>query len=705
MRRLGTALIFCGLSLSGVAEAGWPEQLEQCLRLNDGPCAQAILDDLEVERMSDPGSLALVAEAEFYAGRYPQAFDTLSRAVEAGHSDRWLSLYERTLYATADWVEAERDSFRVRYRPGVDVVLLDGAFEALQQSEDFITPLLGGPVPGDTILEIFPDGRSFIAASSLTKDDVEATGVVALSKWSRLLLTSPRALGRGYDWQDTVAHEYIHLVVAHYTADAAPVWLQEAIAKYLDNRWVDGSNGYQLSVRSQGFLAAALKDDDLVPFDEMHPSLAKIKVYQEDGSVDNQASAERSALAYAQLSSMMAFCFEIAGDEVLLRTLPRVRDGEDPRIALAEASGFTDFSALQEGWLTWVRGLELMQRRLESLPTVIDGGDELDVDPVLSRRRDLARYLRLGDLLYDRGRYQGSLVEYSKAHDENDAHSPLLVNRVARAHVGLNDYNIARKLLEASTVDYPGFALSWKTLGDVHRTQERRSSAVEAFEVAVSLNPFDVESRRALVGLHRELGDMVSAGREEQLVQVLRQGGEDDTAEPIHQRHGEYELPRSKEVLDAEKAMRGELEGDLAPALDIETLAGEQLTLDDLQGKVVLLDFWATWCGPCRRIMPELSRMQEDYGDSGLQVVGITDEGKTVVEQFLRKEEQRGNALGYVFARDRGPTKGRYGIQALPTLFVLDRDGIVQKVHVGGGDLAPIEELIVGLLEGGGTTP
>lgn len=682
------------------AWGAWPDDLAMCLESNDIPCSEQVLDEVNVDGLDDGNMLALVARAYFYAGDYPEAFDTLERALEAGFEDKWeqRALYERTLFATAGWTQAERGRFRIRYRPGVDAVLIDEAGRALQQADRHVSPLLGGPVPGETILEIFPDGNSFIASSSLTRDDVRATGVVALSKWSRLLLTSPRALGRGYDWQDTATHEYIHLVVAYHTTDQAPVWLQEAIAKYLDNRWLDGTDRFQLSVRSQSLLAEALANDELVPFSEMHPSLAKIKVYREDGSIDNQASAERSGLAYAQLSTLMAYCYERAGEDLLLKVLPKVNEGIDPRVALATSAGFTSFDEMQKGWLTWIQQQELIAKRLDVLPTVLDAGTEVDVDPVLSRRKDLARFLRVGDLLFDRGRFRASLIEYDKAQDEDDENSPLLANRLARSYAAMNDLSSAKKLLEESLSDYPGFPLTWKTLGDVHRKQGRSREAVEAYTKAVDLNPYDIDVQLALLELAKERGDVKQISRRDRMVQILRRGGEEQPNPPIHERHGEYELPRSPEAVGAERAMRGDFVGHPAPELDVTSISGEPMTLDSLKGQVVLLDFWATWCGPCRAIMPHLSGLQERYGADGLKVVGITDEDLPLVTQFLRQMEGRGQPISYTIARDETGAKGRYQIRSLPTLFVLDKDGVVQLVHVGAGNMDEVDELVVSLL-------
>ena len=98
-------------------------------------------------------------------------------------------------------------------------------------------------------------------ASGIPPEAVRTTGVIALSKWSRLLITSPRATAGGYGWMDA-AHEYIHLVVSLRTKDKAPVWLQEGLAKYLENAWREDHGPY-LSQQQQTLLAEALKQGSL----------------------------------------------------------------------------------------------------------------------------------------------------------------------------------------------------------------------------------------------------------------------------------------------------------------------------------------------------------------------------------------------------------------------------------------------------------
>jgi thiol-disulfide isomerase/thioredoxin/Flp pilus assembly protein TadD len=664
------------IALLGLAWAS-PAAVRDCLDRLDPDCAERVLVADGAESSSDPAMLYAVASTRFHQGRYPEAVEVMRKAVAAGFEDplEELALYERTLYATANWVEEARGSFAVRFRPGLDAMIVDEAFAAIEGADRHVAPLLGGPLPAVTRVELYPDGRSFSAASSLYEEDVETTGVVGLAKWGRLLVTSPRALPRGYGWQDTVAHEFVHLVVAHQTGDRAPVWLQEAIAKYLEPRWRDGADRFELSVRQKGLLAEAIAKDDLVSFDEMHPSLAKLP------------TAERAALAYAQLSTLMQYCFQVGGDEVLVRTLPLVRDGVDPREALARGAGAADFAALEAAWRAWLVAQSLEGRVISELPTVLDGGDDVALDPVLSGREDLARFVKLGDLLRERERPDAALVEYAKAVPDDEPPSPLLSNRLAQAHLQLGHLVDARRLLEASLVDYPEFALTHKTLGQIQLRIGAPADAVDSLRESLAISPFDPETRAELVLALEASGDAAGAARQKELVAMRARGGDDVERTPIHTITGEYRAPSRDDVspearAEARQAARDGWVGRPAPAWEgAKALDGSALALDQFAGKVVVIDFWATWCGPCVMMMPHLSELQTTHGES-LAVVGLSSETASKVKAHLAKKP-----VTYTIGLDDGArTNASYQVDALPTVFVVGRDGKVLDVIVGAGD-------------------
>jgi peroxiredoxin len=657
--------------------------VQQALSLNDVPGAEKVLEALDSTESSEPNVVGMTARVHFWAGRYPEAYDTLQRAIELGWEDRWdnLALYERTLYTTANWTEVERGRFGVRYRPGLDAIIVDDAARTLQLAERNLAPLMGASPPGKTLLEVFPTTRSFIAASSLTTEDVHTTGVVALSKWSRLLLTSPRQMPRGYNWQDTVAHEYIHLVVSHNSGNEAPVWLQEAIAKYLDNRWKDGRDHFRLGVRAEGLLAEALRKDTLVSFEAMHPSLAKLP------------TPEMASLAYSQLSTLMAYSFEQGGEEVLLRVLPLVRDGVDPREALARGVGAEDFETLEQGWRAWVESQHLEEKRLAEPPLVLDGGDQLATDPLLAEREDLARFVTLGDLLRtEAGEPEAALVEYAKAVPEDEPPSPLLSNRMAQAHLALGRAPQAAELLERSVEDYPEFALSHKTLGQIYVAKQELGAALASYQASFSLQPFDPDVHEAMIRLLEQAGQSDEAARHQRYLRIRMRGGEDVVRAPLHTRVGDFELPTYDAHFKVERGAEAAdtWRGEKAPSFTVVGMDGSALSLEEFAGKALLIDFWATWCGPCKKAIPELAEMHQRYASEGLVVLGLTDERRETVERFTRKTE-----IPYRLVLDAdGRVKARYGVSALPTVFVVDRAGRVQDVVVGGGQGPRIETAV-----------
>ncbi len=156
---------------------------------------------------------------------------------------------------------------------------------------------------------------------------------------------------------------------------------------------------------------------------------------------------------------------------------------------------------------------------------------------------------------------------------------------------------------------------------------------------------------------------------------------------------------------DEAQLLREHLIGKPAPAFVAEKLAGPHAAaLGDLKGQVVVVEFWATWCGPCRSTLPTLSAWQKKYGDQGLRVVGISAEAKDALDEFLAKQKGK---IGYTVGRDDGgKVSGAYGVPAIPTLIVIDRAGTVRFAEVGAGDnLALAEATFVPLLAAAAPAP
>lgn len=118
-----------------------------------------------------------------------------------------------------------------------------------------------------------------------------------------------------------------------------------------------------------------------------------------------------------------------------------------------------------------------------------------------------------------------------------------------------------------------------------------------------------------------------------------------------------------------------------SPAYEIVTLEGERITSESLRGRVVVLNFWATWCGPCKLEMPSLQSLHEDRGKDGVVVIGLsTDVGnERGIRDYLSERE-----INFAVGRaTRAHREAFGGIRGIPTTFIIDADGIVRHRVVG----------------------
>ncbi len=143
--------------------------------------------------------------------------------------------------------------------------------------------------------------------------------------------------------------------------------------------------------------------------------------------------------------------------------------------------------------------------------------------------------------------------------------------------------------------------------------------------------------------------------------------------------------------------LKAEADRNQAPDFSLEDADGNAVKLSELQGKVVLLNFWATWCAPCRIEIPWFVDMEREFKDQGFAVIGVSmdEDGWEVVKPFIKDMK-----VNYRMVLGTEELAQLYsGVQALPTSFVIDRNGRIASTHMGIVSRSVFEDEVRALLE------
>ncbi len=232
---------------------------------------------------------------------------------------------------------------------------------------------------------------------------------------------------------------------------------------------------------------------------------------------------------------------------------------------------------------------------------------------------------------------------------------------------------------DISTSEIPaGYAHSTKEgavkILQVFKGTSADQAALKEGDIILSVNQKPLSGRKTLLDtIHsKTVGDMIE-------LRVGREGKAFSQKMALS--------PRPEDM----RAITQMLVGSPAPALDGKYYSGDAGTLAKNKGKVVLLDFWATWCGPCRATMPALEALYKKYQGKGFEVIGISSENLEELKAFQAAGKQ-----SYPMFNDIGQlTTRQYQAFAYPTLVMIDRKGLIQRIEVGAHPAAEIEKWIL----------
>lgn len=491
--------------------------------------AASIAADLERTLPDVPPVQAVVGAVKFHQGDYEGAVRLLERAAEGGETPPLLALAKSTRDETRGFVAKESEHFVVRTPPGKDEVLADVALWALEKAYTHVSEAFDYHPAYKIPVDILHDARGLASVSTLTVQEIETSGTIALCKFNRLMVTSPKALARGYSWLDTLAHELIHLVISEKSKNTVPIWLHEGLAKYSESLWRDGVPGLALDPASENLLASAVKKNDLVTFEQMHPSMAKLP------------SQEKTALAFAEVFTVIEFLHGAGSKKggkggkgaytVTNRLLEELAKGRTMDRALKSAVGM-DLKALQRAWMRYLKKRPFKRtpgaepRKLKFVDDARGAGsnaadDEAEAALSEAKGREGRRFVRLGNLLRERGRARAALVEYEKATKHVGDRTPALHNRMAGLYLELGELDRARGTLESTLRVFPDDPQTHVLLGRIALRASDFAAAREHYERATWENPFNPEIWIGLFRVAEATSDDALKARAERNVKLL----------------------------------------------------------------------------------------------------------------------------------------------------------------------------------------
>ncbi len=484
-------------------------QVVEALYEEDVARAEELLAAREPLERAPPAIRYAAGALRFHQQRYAEAVALLEGS-GLGAMGPYLGLAKAAREVTNDHARLEGEHFVISYPKGKEEVLLPYLLETLEAQRAALAQGLGTAPAGKVTVELVTDVKQLAALSTLDEESVRTTGTVAVAKFNKLMILSPKALLKGYDWLDTAAHEFTHNVITLRTRNRAPLWMQEGLAKWFERAW--RGKHEPLTPFSAALLRDAVNRKDLVSFGEMNPSFAKLP------------TPERAALAYAQVSLAIEWLVKQKGPESLVKMTGLLAEGRTAEEAVAAAAG-----------VPWKKFLDDWNRYMAQRPLPRGGAHELEKlrfkdDPKQGTQfaewseipdEESRGWARLGEIFRARGRWVAARVEYGKAYARVGARFPILSERYATAAVQSGARAEAEKALADALAWNPDYPALHVQMARILVEKNELAGAREHLIAANRQDPFDPEIHAGLAKILMAQGDKPGAERELRFTKIL----------------------------------------------------------------------------------------------------------------------------------------------------------------------------------------
>jgi thiol-disulfide isomerase/thioredoxin len=312
---------------------------------------------------------------------------------------------------------------------------------------------------------------------------------------------------------------------------------------------------------------------------------------------------------------------------------------------------------------------------LASLATPLVAQDNSD-EPTSEKAQKT--YKQALDYVHQRQK-EAALDAFKKADKQDDGRCVACQKKMIKYGMELHDWKIAEQ-----------------AAGElIAEAQEPKKIASAHYQLGVILRSRAIEKHKdeLFTQVHDEMSKALAADPNYRRAifldgQALARMKQDDAAKAQFQRF--IDLTK-EDTPDRERAQRYLEEpalarANMAPAFAVTTLDGKEVSLDDLEGKVVLVDFWATWCAPCRAAMPHIREIAKKFQDQPLVILSVSlDKDEDQWKEFVAK-----NGMTWLNYRDggfTGPIAKLFGVEAIPHTFSIDADGVLQDEHIGDASI------------------
>ena len=362
----------------------------------------------------------------------------------------------------------EARAIEVKFQDEHDAALFPLLVETIEKARNLLSQDLGVDWPKPTRFVIVRDHLSLSAMTGLPYESARTTGTVAVAKWGKVTLLSPRAAHHGYGWRDTVTHELTHLAITRASADRAPLWLQEGLAKREEVRWRP-PGPFDDRPSPEAIVQHGIEKKLDLSLDKLGPSIAMLPI------------ADAAMVAFAEVTSFVRYFADHTETGTLPKLLAALKNGQTVDDALRTVSN-KDLVAWDVEWRAFIA-----KKPKENLSAAYGFG----VPP--KNMKDARERVRLAELLLAEGHGVEALLELEGINTPELLADPavraLRGKALEAAGKGGDGFPLVADAKDVPTSHAPWWALRGRVLGARGDGAGSDSSFVEG----LADDPFDPE--------------------------------------------------------------------------------------------------------------------------------------------------------------------------------------------------------------------